>query len=103
MGEKQHEVGSIDVIKGKGEGTTFLLYGSPGTGKTLTAEALAEVLHKPLYVLSAGDLGTSPQDLELALTTALQLCARWDCICLIDEADIFLEQRRNVDVVRNAL
>lgn len=100
---KQHAIGSIDMIKGKGEGATFLLYGPPGTGKTLTAEAMAEVLHKPLYVLSAGDMGTSPKELEETLSLTLYLCARWDCLCLIDEADIFLEQRSGSDVLRNAL
>jgi SpoVK/Ycf46/Vps4 family AAA+-type ATPase len=100
---KQQDVGSIDVIQGKGEGTTFLLYGPPGTGKTLTAEAMAEMLHRPLYVVSAGEMGTTPQDLESRLSDALQLCARWNCICLIDEADIFLERRSGNDILRNAL
>jgi adenylate kinase family enzyme len=100
---KQHAIGSIDVIRGKGEGATFLLYGPPGTGKTLTAEAMAEMLHKPLYVLSAGDMGTTPKELEETLSLTLHLCARWDCLCLIDEADIFLEQRSGSDVLRNAL
>lgn len=38
-----------DIIQGKGPGLTMLLIGSPGTGKTLTAEAVAEKLQKPLY------------------------------------------------------
>lgn len=41
--------GSSDVIKGKGGGVIFLLHGPPGVGKTLTAEAIAELLHYPLY------------------------------------------------------
>jgi len=99
----QREVGSIDVIRGKGEGTTFLLYGPPGTGKTLTAEAMAEMLHKPLYVISAGEMGTTPEALEARFSEALRLCARWDCLCLVDEADTFLQQRQGSDVLRNAL
>lgn len=101
--QQQRNVQGVDVIKGKGEGTTFLLFGASGTGKTLTAEALAEVLHKPLYVLSAGEMGTNPGELEKNLSTALKLCTRWDCICLIDESDIFLEERNGTDVLRNAL
>lgn len=101
--QRQREVHGVDLIEGKGEGSTFLLYGPPGTGKTLTAEAMAETLHRPLYVLSAGEMGTTPQELETTLANALELCSRWDCICLIDEADIFLEQRTGADVVRNAL
>lgn len=30
-----------DIIKGKGTGLILLLHGSPGTGKTLTAERYA--------------------------------------------------------------
>jgi len=101
--KRQREIGSLDVIKGKGEGTTFLLYGPPGTGKTLTAEAMAESLHKPLFVLSAGEMGTTPKELETTFAEALGLCSRWDCLCLVDEADIFLEKRNNADVLRNSL
>lgn len=39
-----------DIISGKGGGCIFLLHGSPGVGKTLTAEAIAELLHR--YELS---------------------------------------------------
>ncbi len=49
-----------DIIKGKGRGLIGLLSGTPGCGKTLTAEAVAEVTHKPLYTLSAGELGITP-------------------------------------------
>jgi MoxR-like ATPase len=38
-----------DIIAGKRGGSVFLLHGPPGVGKTLTAEAIAEVLHRPLY------------------------------------------------------
>ena len=54
---------TADVIDGKGEGSIFLLHGPPGVGKTLTAEAIAELLHKPLYTVSMG-LGTNPESLE---------------------------------------
>jgi SpoVK/Ycf46/Vps4 family AAA+-type ATPase len=56
-----------DLVQGKGEGTVFLLYGQPGCGKTLTAEAVAEHLQKPLYSLSLGTLGTTASDLEQRL------------------------------------
>lgn len=39
-----------DVIQGKGRGLVAVLHGPPGTGKTLTAEGIAELLKKPLYV-----------------------------------------------------
>jgi MoxR-like ATPase len=36
------------LIVGKGNGLILLLHGGPGTGKTLTAESIAEVAEKPL-------------------------------------------------------
>jgi len=38
-----------DIISGKGGGCIFLLHGSPGVGKTLTAESIAELMRRPLY------------------------------------------------------
>lgn len=32
----------VEPIRGKGQGVTFLLHGSPGTGKTFTAECITE-------------------------------------------------------------
>ena len=46
-----------DIIQGKQGGSIFLLHGPPGVGKTLTAEAIAEVLHRPLYYVTMGELG----------------------------------------------
>ena len=92
-----------DIIAGKGEGTIFLLHGPPGCGKTLTAEAVAESLHKPLYVVSMGELGTTPEALEERLMEVLDLCAAWGAIVLIDEAEMLLEARTSGDIVRNAM
>jgi SpoVK/Ycf46/Vps4 family AAA+-type ATPase len=49
---------SVDAIVGEGEGSIFLLHGPPGVGKSLMAKAISELLHKPLYVVSMGELGT---------------------------------------------
>ncbi|KAI4088934.1 MAG: hypothetical protein L6R37_008126 [Teloschistes peruensis] len=85
-----------DVIQGKGGGP-------PGFGKTLTAESVAEIIHAPLYMMSAGDLGLSSSDVESALSTVMELCTKWNAILLIDEADVFLEQRSSQDLERNKL
>lgn len=64
-----------DVIGQKQGGQIFFLHGPPGVGKTLTAEAIAEVLHRPLYYVIMGELGVTPEDLERRLSDVLELCA----------------------------
>ncbi|KAL0260303.1 hypothetical protein SLS55_003989 [Diplodia seriata] len=83
-----------DVIEGKGQGIVILLEGSPGVGKTLTAEALADRLRKPLYAMSIAELGKSAPELEARLTMILEVAVKWDAVVLLDEADVFLEKRR---------
>jgi SpoVK/Ycf46/Vps4 family AAA+-type ATPase len=92
-----------DLIKGKGKGLIGLLAGSPGCGKTLTAEAVAEICKKPLYLVSAGELGTQPDQVDKRLKLILELSHKWDAVLLLDEADVFLQKRDNKDVKRNAL
>eukprot|EP00854_Cymbomonas_tetramitiformis_P007581 gene7581-9028_t len=100
---ENHKCGFSDLISGKGCGCIFLLHGPPGVGKTLTAEAIAELLHRPLYSITVGELGTSPQELEAKLSEVLALAHTWNAVILLDEADTFLEVRSSRDVVRNSL
>ncbi|KPI39347.1 uncharacterized protein AB675_5207 [Cyphellophora attinorum] len=92
-----------DVIAGKGRGMIMLLAGPPGVGKTLTAESVADNLRVPLYVMSAGDLGTDPSAIEVKLTFIMDNVARWNAVLLLDEADVFLEARSVSDLERNKL
>ncbi|KAJ5080863.1 ATPase AAA-type core [Penicillium angulare] len=92
-----------DVIQGKGKGLVAVLHGPPGTGKTLTAEGIAELLHRPLYMVSAGELGTDSRSLEGELNKILDIAHSWGAVLLLDEADIFLEKRTIHDIHRNAL
>ncbi|KAK8121675.1 hypothetical protein PG984_010345, partial [Apiospora sp. TS-2023a] len=94
---------NTDWITTKGNGLIILLHGGPGTGKTFTAESLAELAEKPLYPITCGDIGTKPEDVERYLESALHLGNIWDCVVLLDEADVFLEQRTLNDLKRNAL
>lgn len=80
-----------------------MLHGPPGTGKTLTAEGISEFLKCPLYMVSAGELGTDSRYLELELQKILDICHAWGAILLLDEADVFLEKRNMHDLHRNAL
>lgn len=109
-----------DVIKGKGEishyanvhdfaniklgqGFIMLLCGDPGVGKTLTAESVAEEMKQPLYAMTAGELGSNTDDVETSLQRVLNLCAKWHAVLLMDECDVFLEQRSATDLERNKL
>ncbi|KAJ7200434.1 P-loop containing nucleoside triphosphate hydrolase protein [Mycena pura] len=92
-----------DFVIGKGLGLIFNLFGPPGVGKTLTVEATAEHLRKPLYVMTAGELGTTPPHLDSTLTKIFSLVPVWDAVVLIDEADVFLEERSTADLGRNAM
>jgi len=124
---------ALDVVANKGAASIFLLSGPPGsfvvcrpwvifhctifyhslslpptsiakgTGKTLTAEAISELLKKPLYIVTAGDLGITAAEVEKTLGSVLELCSTWDALVLIDEADIFLEARSSSEIQRNAL
>ncbi|KAF9879503.1 AAA family ATPase [Colletotrichum karsti] len=92
-----------DLIQGKGNGLFILLHGGPGTGKTLTAESVAEIAKKPLYRVTCGDIGTKAEDVEKYLDTVLLLGKTWGCVVLLDEADVFLEERTLQNLERNAL
>ncbi|KAJ7787163.1 P-loop containing nucleoside triphosphate hydrolase protein [Mycena olivaceomarginata] len=92
-----------DIIQGEGRGLVTVLHGSPGVGKTLTAECIAEYTRRPLYVVSSADLSTSVSNLERELARILGVAHTWKAVLLIDEAHIFLEKRTLTDVNRNAL
>ncbi|KAH7027744.1 P-loop containing nucleoside triphosphate hydrolase protein, partial [Microdochium trichocladiopsis] len=92
-----------DFVRNKGQGRIFLLHGSPGVGKTCTAEATAELARRPLISLTAGDLGRHGQGVERSLDYFLKLGERFGAIVLLDEADVYLERRRTSDIARNGL
>ena len=95
-----------DVITGKSGGFIVVLHGKPGTGKTLTAEAAAEHVQKPLLVVSAAELanpGPGPEGIEKLLRNMFDLASVWNAIVLIDEAEVYLEARTLGDVGRNAM
>ncbi|KAK3389893.1 P-loop containing nucleoside triphosphate hydrolase protein [Podospora didyma] len=98
-----HDGGFDDIISGKGKGMIGLFSGPPGSGKTLTAEAVAEITKRPLYSVSAGELGIEPHQVDEKLTRILELAHKWDAVLLLDEADVFLQQRDQENVRRNAL
>lgn len=94
---------SADFVEGKGSGLIFLLHGSPGVGKTFTAECIAEYVRRPLMVLTSSDIGTDPIQVERNLERNFKTATSWGAVLLIDEADVFMERRSTQDLVRNSL
>ncbi|KAH8667874.1 P-loop containing nucleoside triphosphate hydrolase protein [Ilyonectria robusta] len=92
-----------DFLENKGEGQIFLLHGSPGVGKTYTAECIAEYTGRPMLSLTVADIGTDEVIMEKQLVKWFQLAEKWGAVMLIDEADVFLEKRQVSDLKRNSL
>lgn len=92
-----------DFIEGKGKGLVILLHGPPGVGKTMTVETVSEYTRRPMYVISSGELGTTSKEVEKKLERILHLAKTFRAVLLLDEADVFLEQRSSHDLERNAL
>jgi hypothetical protein len=53
--------------------------------------------------MSAGVLGTQPDQVEECLDSTLELCRLWNAMLLLDEADVFLGARTNEGLARNEL
>jgi len=79
----------------KGKGLIILLHGTPGSGKTLTAELTAEQTKRPLLKLSTGELGSWEERMSHELKKLLTYASIWKAVVLIDEADVFLEARKS--------
>ena len=100
---KNGEIVSRDPIPGKGHNLVFLLHGPPGVSKTATVEAVAQKYRKPLFAITSGDLGSTPDAVESSLIEIFHLANVWDCVLLLDEADVSLEEREKSDLKRNAV
>lgn len=60
-------------------------------------------MKKPLYSLSAGDLGNEAGEVEGNLQKVLELSTKWGAVLLIDECDVFMVKRLTSDLKRNQL
>ncbi|KAJ0376892.1 hypothetical protein COL26b_004948 [Colletotrichum chrysophilum] len=91
----------------KGKGLVVLLHGTPGSGKTLTAELAAEAKQTALLPASLGELNKEKNAMmfERELQRLMQYATIWKAVLLLDEADIFLEKREDnpANANRNAL
>ncbi|KAK1777752.1 P-loop containing nucleoside triphosphate hydrolase protein [Copromyces sp. CBS 386.78] len=92
----------------KGKGLVLLLHGSPGSGKTMTAETAAEATKKLIISSSLGELNRDnwASAFERRLKELLHYATKWQAVVLLDEADVFLEKREDAEghnADRNAL
>jgi hypothetical protein len=96
-----------DESQQKGKGLVVLLHGTPGSGKTLTAECAAEITERALLTSSLAELNRydSAWYFEHRLKEVLQFATIWKAVVLLDEADVFLEARKDdaAAASRNAL
>lgn len=66
--------------------------GPPGVGKTLTAETIAEQLRRPLYSVGRSQL-----------SRIFDVATAWKAVLLLDEADVYLQRRNNLQLERNRI
>ncbi|KAG7294030.1 hypothetical protein NEMBOFW57_004092 [Staphylotrichum longicolle] len=83
-----------DLVQGKGAGLVVLLAGNSGTGKTLTAEAVADTLRRPLYVLGTGELLGQREELDDAEERVRRVLERAERLLESYKGILFLTSNR---------
>jgi len=104
--------GMRKVIR-KNKGLSLLFAGPPGTGKTMTAEAIARALKKPLMIVNYAQLENMwVGETEKNIEAVFQEAAKNGAVLLFDEADAVFHRRgmtlapwtnRDVNVLLNHL
>ena len=64
---------------------------------------MAEFTKRPLLSITAADLGHEADALEKSLLQYFRRANDWDAIVLLDEADVYLEERSSSDLQRNSI
>ncbi|KAK1580696.1 P-loop containing nucleoside triphosphate hydrolase protein [Colletotrichum navitas] len=90
--KKKLERRQFDIIQDKGPSSLSRL-----------PETVAQFYNKPLLPITCGDLGMTPAEVENNLQSSFQKAQAWDCVLLLDEADVFLAERSQDNIERNAL
>src|SRR2546428_9260715 len=78
----------------KNKGLSLLFAGPPGTGKTMTAEAIARALKKPLMIVNYAQLENMwVGETEKNIEAVFQEAAKNGAVLLFDEADAVFHRR----------
>ena len=64
---------------------------------------MADLIQRPLLPLTCGDMGVEAIEVEKQFNHFFELGERWGAVILMDEADIYLEQRTSENLARNSL
>ena len=83
---------SSSVLDKKSRGTTIMLKGPIGVGKSFGVEAIAEKLHVPLYTIGVPDLIRDFDEFETRLEDTLERCSKWNAIMLIEHLDFLFSE-----------
>jgi len=54
-------------------------------------------------ILTSSDIGADPEKVEKNLSDGFKTASDWGAVLLIDEADVFMEERSTNDLNRNCL
>lgn len=89
------EIRMLRLMLGRmsGPGTSVLLYGEPGTGKTELGRSIARAVGKDLYVINHKENDSIPK-LKAAMIAASNIVNPRSSIILVDEADVLLNTHR---------
>jgi hypothetical protein len=90
------------VLRTKSQSTVILCIGPAGVGKTLTAEAYAEKMKRPLYEVQTAQLGSNAKTIEHNLLKILERSKRLKAPLVINEGDVYI-QERGADKDHNAI
>jgi len=60
-------------------------------------------MKRPLLPLTCGDMGITASDVQMNISKYFELGEHWGAVILMDEADIYLEQRAADQLERNSL
>lgn len=92
------------VVKSNATGITILLHGDPGTGKSFTADYVADWARLPLVPLVVDRNEDSPaSSLKQNVYSLFEVAKRCKGIVLIDHAELLLEKRTSDAGERNSL